>query len=111
MTVDPKAIFTCSRCSKQFSRNSNLKAHERLHTGEMPYVCTQGGCNKSFKWKSSLSSHMKTHGKSFPAKETLKKGAGAKRAALSAKVHAIKPPAKTAVISTTAHNSKSTSSA
>lgn len=60
---DPKAQFTCSSCGKIFSRNSNLKAHERLHTGEMPYVCSFDDCRKSFKWKSSLSSHLKTHGK------------------------------------------------
>jgi len=34
-------------CGKSFKLKGNLKAHQRIHTGNLQYACVE--CNKSFK--------------------------------------------------------------
>lgn len=51
--------LTCKICNKRFSRSDNLRTHQRIHTGEMPYSCRF--CGKSFRWKSALSNHEDLH--------------------------------------------------
>lgn len=51
--------LTCSICNKTFSRSDNLRTHQRIHTGEMPYACRF--CGKDFRWKSALSNHEDLH--------------------------------------------------
>jgi hypothetical protein len=51
--------FSCSRCTKYFSRASNLESHLIIHTGVKPFSCSQ--CEKSFARLGSLRIHKRFH--------------------------------------------------
>ncbi|XP_072233642.1 uncharacterized protein [Leuresthes tenuis] len=56
--------FSCSVCDKSFPYQSKLMDHERIHTGEKPFLCT--ACNKSFRTQGFLNNHLKTHSTERP---------------------------------------------
>ncbi|XP_075444348.1 uncharacterized protein LOC142487983 [Ascaphus truei] len=49
--------FVCGKCGKQFSQSGNLVVHERIHTGENPFKCTE--CDKAFRYRAALYKHQK----------------------------------------------------
>ncbi|XP_074655813.1 uncharacterized protein LOC141909306 [Tubulanus polymorphus] len=51
--------YKCRLCSKSFGTSSNLRLHERTHTGKRPYKCVV--CKKSFSHKSNLNRHERIH--------------------------------------------------
>ncbi|KAL2098014.1 hypothetical protein ACEWY4_007221 [Coilia grayii] len=50
--------FRCATCGKLFSEAGNLKKHQRVHTGEKPFTC--GRCGKSFAWICNLRTHQQS---------------------------------------------------
>jgi len=56
---DKDRRFECDVCKRLFTTCSNLKAHERLHSGEKPHTCKQ--CNYASVRKSDLKKHERTH--------------------------------------------------
>ncbi|KAF9878015.1 hypothetical protein CkaCkLH20_04591 [Colletotrichum karsti] len=53
------AKFQCTICHKSFTRNVNLKGHERSHFGERPYACSR--CGKAFARVNDCRRHERIH--------------------------------------------------
>ena len=58
----------CAFCTKLFMWKSDLKKHERVHTGERPYICNR--CGRGF----TQVQHMYTHRARCGCKLTIKDG-------------------------------------
>ncbi|XP_066450290.1 zinc finger protein 154-like [Eleutherodactylus coqui] len=51
--------YSCTECGKYFKHKSGLINHERIHTGEKTFSCSQ--CGKCFTQKSKLITHQRIH--------------------------------------------------
>ncbi|XP_053066091.1 zinc finger and SCAN domain-containing protein 5B [Acinonyx jubatus] len=51
--------YCCEICLKTFTHDSTLRSHKRIHTKEKPYVCEE--CGKAFSHKGNLNVHQRTH--------------------------------------------------
>uniref|UniRef100_A0A1A9VNZ7 C2H2-type domain-containing protein n=1 Tax=Glossina austeni TaxID=7395 RepID=A0A1A9VNZ7_GLOAU len=51
----PKERKLCRFCTKTFTTTTHRRRHERIHTGERPYICES--CGKSFASAAELTSH------------------------------------------------------
>ena len=50
-----KTKYTCNLCGRKFPFKCKLEEHQRIHTGQKPFVCTI--CSNTFTQKSSLTRH------------------------------------------------------
>ncbi|XP_039221576.1 zinc finger protein 3-like isoform X2 [Crotalus tigris] len=51
--------YTCTECGVAFRKSAQIKAHRRIHTGEVPFRCST--CQKTFTSSSSLITHKRIH--------------------------------------------------
>lgn len=59
----------CKICHQLYSRKDNLRAHQRVHSGEKPYSCSE--CSVQFRWLGALRSHQASHRRRTAAAERL----------------------------------------
>lgn len=57
-------IFSCSTCEKHCRSARKLREHERLHTGDWPYLCPQ--CGRVFNTETNFSVHLRVHSGECP---------------------------------------------
>ena len=51
--------FVCTVCDKKFHYKDSLNVHCRIHTEEKPFICNV--CRKNFSQNAYLKKHMKSH--------------------------------------------------
>ena len=60
VNTDEKVYF-CDTCPKSFRRKDYAIKHQRIHTGERPYICEVQECLKSFTQSNVLRDHKRVH--------------------------------------------------
>ena len=55
----PRSTYDCDKCQAKYANLSDLKIHQRRHTGELPFTCDK--CSKGFRSKRLLQEHLRTH--------------------------------------------------
>lgn len=59
-----QSMLACKLCNKVFTSVQRLQAHEKMHAGDRPHVCTT--CGKTYRFRSSLIQHSHAHNEKRP---------------------------------------------
>ncbi|XP_075549872.1 uncharacterized protein LOC142583334 isoform X3 [Dermacentor variabilis] len=62
--TSPLKQFECHQCGRFLWSQSQLKIHQRTHTGERPFTCTE--CSKAFVSLGALNKHKLSHSEEKP---------------------------------------------
>lgn len=62
--TSPLKRFECNQCGRLLWSQSQLKIHQRTHTGERPFTCTE--CSKTFVSLGALNKHKLSHSEEKP---------------------------------------------
>nr|XP_016928550.1 uncharacterized protein LOC108009056 [Drosophila suzukii] len=57
----PPAQFPCEQCGFVFSKAIYLEVHQRMHSGDFRYACTEEGCEEKFVSRKLLLKHASSH--------------------------------------------------
>ena len=49
--------YVCKTCLSKFNQKTNLKVHEKIHSGEKRFVCKYEDCGSRFRTKADLKYH------------------------------------------------------
>jgi len=71
--IGKKHLFVCSYCSKEFPRSEHMLRHQRKHTGEKPFICSQPNCGKRFSRFDNMMQHFRAHSQDHPRRKRLGK--------------------------------------